>query len=110
MRTITLEQFKKELKDQGKQKIEDVLFVCPRCKTPQCGQDFIDAGVGDNIDQVERYLAFSCIGRFSDKKGCDWTLGGLFQIHELEVETPDGKKHPRFEIFKESAQLAAQEG
>ena len=31
-------------------------------------------------------------------KPCNWTLGGLFALHKLEVVTPDGEKHPRFEL------------
>jgi hypothetical protein len=30
--------------------------------------------------------------------GCNWTLGGLFQMHALEVVTEDGERHPRFEV------------
>lgn len=95
MITITLDEFRKLLKAQGVP-IEQVKFVCPVCKTVQCGQDLIDAGVGNNFDEIEKYLAFSCIGRFDSSKGCDWTLGGLFQLHELTVTTDDGEKHPRF--------------
>lgn len=72
-------------------------FVCPRCKTVQSGQDFLDAGL--SIEQAQKYLAFSCIGRFVSGKGCDWTLGGLLQIHTLEVLDDEGKAHPRFEFL-----------
>lgn len=99
---LTLERFKSEIKKSGKPRIEDVEFICPKCKTIQSAQDLIDAGAGAgagaSIDDVEKYLAFSCVGRWTDKKGCDWTLGGLFQIHEMEVITPDGKHHPRFKL------------
>ena len=54
-------------------------FVCPRCGTEQDAFDFYEAGV--KADRIDGYLGFSCIGRFTDKKGCDWTLGGLFRIH-----------------------------
>ncbi len=100
MRRITLEQFREEIKAQGCDRIEDVKFICPRCKTEQCAQDLIDSGAGTNMDEVEGYLGFSSVGRFNKDKGCDWTLGGLFRIHELEVETPDGVFHPRFEVVK----------
>ena len=94
---ITLEEYKKQMKAQNCE-LEDVKFICPRCKTHQSARDLINAGAGKDIDEVEKYLAFSCVGRFDKTKGCDWTLGGLFQIHTLEVVTPDGKRHPRFEV------------
>ena len=97
MKTMTLEEFQKALKSQGRDRIEEVTFRCPNCKTLQSAQDLVDAGAGKSMSEVEDYLAFSCVGRWSKEKGCDWTLGGLFQMHELEVITPDGKHHPRFE-------------
>ena len=92
---MTLETFQKAVKAQGVP-ILQVQFRCPRCGTLQCAQDLIDAGAGSNLDDVEKYLAYSCVGRFDSEKGCDWTLGGLLRIHELEVITPDGEHHPRF--------------
>lgn len=96
MHTMTLEQFHSAIRKQGRTRIEDATFRCPRCKTLQSAQDLIDAGAGESMGDVEKYLAFSCVGRFSNEIGCNWTLGGLFQIHELEVVTPDGERHPRF--------------
>lgn len=97
MKTVSIDEFQAALKAQGKARIEDVTFKCPRCGTLQCAQDLIDAGAGKNMDEVEKYLAFSCVGRFDSDKGCDWTLGGLFKIHTYEVVGADGKHHPRFE-------------
>lgn len=104
MRTITLEEFQMELKAQGVSGIEHCAFVCPICS----GHDLIIAGAGKTFNEIERFLAFSCVGRFTNAGshhpgtppggGCDWTLGGLFKVHELEVVTPDGEKHPRFEL------------
>lgn len=97
MKTVTLKEFQQAMRNQGHDRIEDVTFRCPRCKTLQSAQDLIDAGAGKDIDEVEKYLAFSCVGRWNENKGCDWTLGGFFQIHEYEVVTEDGERHPRFE-------------
>ena len=95
---MTIKEFQEAIKAQGKERIEDVTFKCPHCNTLQSAQDLIDAGAGKNMDEVEKYIAFSCVGRWNDNKGCDWTLGGLFRIHKLEVIDPkDGSKHPRFE-------------
>ena len=96
MKTLTLAEFHAELKALGVTQIEDVTFICPMCKTVQSGRDLIEAGAGKNIDEVEKYLAFSCVGRFTgapsprtkpDGKPCNWTLGGLFQLHELRSTT-----------------------
>ena len=106
MQILTLEEFHSALKAQGVPTTEDCAFVCPMCGTIQSARDFIAAGAGRDLDEVERFLAFSCVGRFTDagmpteggKEPCNWTLGGLFQTHRLEVVTPDGKHHPRFEL------------
>ena len=67
----------------------------------------IEAGAGETEDDVEPFVGFSCVGRWTGKgsalgtdaprgEGCNWTLGGLFQLHKLVVITPDGERHPRF--------------
>ncbi|WP_312903576.1 ASCH domain-containing protein [Stutzerimonas nitrititolerans] len=102
MKTMTLDEFRDALKAQGVPR-DHFAFRCPRCKTIQSANDLIAAGAGEDFEAVERYLGFSCVGRFTGaddpsktKPGCNWTLGGLFQIHELEVVTEDGIHHPRF--------------
>lgn len=107
MKTVTLDEFQDLIKSQGRERIEDVTFRCPVCGTLQSAQDLIDAGAGSNMREVEKYVGFSCVGRFTGAgahvkdeppgRGCNWTLGGLFRAHELEVVTPDGKHHPMFE-------------
>ncbi len=107
MKTMTLDEFKHALKSQGVT-IEHVALKCPMCGTVQSASSLMRAGAGSSLDEVEKYLGFSCVGRFlgagehkalnKPGKGCDWTLGGLFKLHKLEVLTPDGKRHPRFEV------------
>lgn len=97
-RTITLSEYLDEARAQGFESNLYVLHVCPACKTEQSAKDLIDAGAGANFDEVEKYLGFSCVGRFTKDKGCDWTLGGLFQIHELVVVDAAGVEYPRFEL------------
>jgi len=82
---------------------KDWKFVCSSCGTVQGFHDFVRIGVKKS--EIANYLGFSCIGRFTEgetgtegKIGCDWTLGGLFQVHTLEVIDDSGKKHPRFEF------------
>ena len=96
LQTMTADEFLAIAEDRFGKDAKQWKFVCPRCGTVQCGQDFIDAGISK--DQAIKYIAFSCIGRLVDGVGCDWTLGGLFQIHQLEVIDQDGEKHPRFLI------------
>ena len=75
-------------------------FICPACGTVQKLTDFLDLGM--NKEKAVSYVGYSCIGRFEKStKGCDWTLGGLFQIHELEVEDEEGKTSPIFEFATE---------
>lgn len=106
VRTMTVGEFHAALKAQGASCREQVALICPMCGTVQSAQDLIDAGAGSSFDEVEKYLGFSCVGRWTgagsprkepDGKACDWTLGGLFALHKLEVVTPDGNRHPRFE-------------
>lgn len=118
MRTATLEEFHAELKAQGVEHREDYAFICPMCKTVQSARDFIKTGACADFDEAERYLGFSCIGRFTgaksprrapDGEACNWTLGGLFGVHALEVVTADGKHHPHFILATpEQAQAHAQ--
>lgn len=105
MKTLTVEEFRAELKKQNVPNTE-IKFVCPMCGTVQSANDLIAAGAGKTFEDVEKYIGFSCVGRFTgagsprkkpDGKPCNWTLGGLFQFHKLEVITPDGKHHPHFE-------------
>lgn len=108
MNSMSLDEFKAAIQAQGVPLLH-AAFSCPMCGTVQSASDLIAAGAGADLDAVECYLAFSCVGRFTGAGpalngkrarhpggGCDWTLGGLFQLHELEVVTEDGRRHPRF--------------
>lgn len=103
---LTLAEFRQRLMDQGVAPV-DMAFICPICGTIQSALDFIAAGAGKTFDEVGKYVAFACVGRSNGagpfikkakppKFGCDWSLGGLFQLHQLEVVTEDGTHHPRF--------------
>ena len=117
VQTMTLTEFHAAIAAQGVSSREHVAFICPVCGTIQSGADLIATGGGKNFDEIECALGFSCVGRLTDagpwpalgdtsrkakarreQPGCDWTLGGLFQIHRLEVITPDGCRHPLFEL------------
>jgi hypothetical protein len=106
METISLADLHAKLQGQGVSSKNHFAFRCPICSTIQSAQDLIDAGAGINFETVENKIGFSCIGRFTKAGpfkagsepglGCNWTLGGLFRLHQLEVETPDGTRHPMF--------------
>lgn len=107
MKTLTLEEFHAQAKTQ-KVIREDVAFICPMCGTVQSSRLLISEGVGACYESVKTIIGFNCVGRYTGKgspsgekgknHGCNWTLGGLFQTHELEVITPDGKHVPCFEL------------
>ena len=106
MKTMTLAEFHEACKAQAPSN-DQLVMRCPMCKTLQTARDLIAAGAGADFDAVERYLGFSCVGRFTgapsprrvpDGQPCNWTLGGLFRTHELEVVTEDGVHHGRFEL------------
>lgn len=118
-RTITLEAFKAEVLAQGVERL-DVAVICPLCDTPQSMRALIAAGAGVTEAEVEKFIGFSCIGRFTGAgsgfrkdhpkgQGCNYTLGGLFKLPKLIVLLPDGEKFPHFEIApKEQAEALRQ--
>lgn len=62
MKTMTLDEFIAACKHQAPRH-EDIVFLCPMCRTPQSAKDLIAAGAGSDFDAVEKYLGFSCVGR-----------------------------------------------
>lgn len=106
-RQLTVEQLHAELRAQGVSAREHYAFRCVCCGTIQSGASLIRAGAGANFEAVEKWVGFSCVGRFTGAgpkrkgegpgRGCDWTLGGLFTIHKLEILTPDGQRCALFE-------------
>lgn len=118
MNRITLAEFHAALAAQGVAR-EDMAFVCPMCATVQSARSLVAAGAGADFDAVSRYLGFSCVGRFTgagsprkvpDGNPCNWTLGGLFSMHKLEVTDESGEEHPHFEVATpEQAQMLISE-
>ncbi|ULH17432.1 hypothetical protein MF271_19115 (plasmid) [Deinococcus sp. KNUC1210] len=62
----------------------DWAFRCPSCGSIQTPAEFVELGC--TPEEAVSRATFSCIGRWHPTRGCDWTLGGLLQIHKLEVE------------------------
>lgn len=116
MKQITIPELHALFRAQGVSAREHIAFKCPICETPQSIASLKRAGCPD--DKQERQIGFSCEGRWSnagpwphkekkkqaarradtEKRGCDWTLGGLFRLHKLEVIGDDGKPQPSFEV------------
>jgi hypothetical protein len=115
MEQITIDQLHARFKEQGVSAREHIAFKCLNCGTIQSIASLVKAGCPS--EDAEKYVGFSCEGRFSnagpypgeknktDKakarrkvRGCDWTLGGLFRLHKVEVLNADGKPQPIFEI------------
>lgn len=101
MKVMTLEEFKSEVVKKFGEDSYKWRFTCPNCQTEQSAEDLVNVGVVGYT--VGGAIGFSCIGRFDEAQGCNWTLGGLFQIHELEVVTEDGISHPHFDIADKDA-------
>jgi hypothetical protein len=90
------------MKAQSVSSREHIAFKCPICGTIQSIASLVKAGVP--ADRAEKYVGFSCEGRFSGAgpwtkaprrqlvRGCDWTLGGLLHLHKLEVEHEDNRQ------------------
>lgn len=105
---ITLDEFQARLRAQGVSTREHLACVCPVCGTVQSGASLIRAGAGATFDDVMKYLGFSCVGRWTEAgphktgappgRGCDWTLGGLLRLHELEVDDGEGNARMSFAV------------
>lgn len=114
MQTLSLAEWLERLKAQGVAR-HDLAFVCPMCATVQSPQDLINAGAGATFEDVEKYVAFSCVGRWTGAPGprvkadgqpCNWTLGGFLRLHTLEVIDAEGRPQPAFEPATPEVALA----
>ena len=94
MKVLTLDEWSANAASIFGPKIQNWRFVCPNCKQSQSLREFED----HKIQGAKDMFFFSCIGRFVKDRGCDWSLGGLLQIHETEVVSEDGKNIPVMEF------------
>jgi hypothetical protein len=103
---ITLAELHARMNAQQAPDRRFIATKCPVCGTVQNMQSLIDAGASDR--EAENAAGYSCVGRFTGAgpwkrdeppgRGCDWTLGGLFKLHKLEVEVEGGRRESFFEI------------
>lgn len=87
-------------------------FICPICKTPQTGKDFVKAGL--TKEQASTSIANECIGRFLPEKQkaigekkivkgrpCNYAGYGIFQLNPVEIEFEDGTIRNAFDFADE---------
>lgn len=101
MQTLTYEEWEAEAKALfGDVKPRFWKFVCVNCGHVQSGAEMLEK-YPDRAEYIQNSVFMSCEGRLDNKIKCDWTLGGLFQIHTREVISPhNGKSMPVFEFYK----------
>lgn len=85
VKTITLNEFLEMLKAQGVPP-EHYAYRCVKCGHIQSAASLV-RHVG--AERAGNLAYYSCEGRFNSEVGCDWTLGGLFRIHALQVTAED---------------------
>jgi hypothetical protein len=114
---MTIPEFHAAIKAQGVSSHKHAAFVCPACGYVQSMADHIAAGA--TPEQAEQAIGWACVGhrtgagsprKIADGKPCNWTLGGLFQIHTLEVIDEKGGRHPRFALATPSQAKAHEAG
>lgn len=71
-------------------------FRCPRCGNIQSIASVLEHN--PSLKDPSNWIYVSCEGRHVPGHGCDWTLGGLFKIHTVEVVVDDEGTLPVFEF------------
>lgn len=75
-------------------------FRCVRCGNVQSHESV--KARNPEIGDTSSWIFFACEGRRTQGVGCDWSLGGLFRLHRLEVRDtrPEAKEEwvPCFEF------------
>lgn len=61
-------------------------FKCPACGHVQSIESVIEHDKTMKPGRVSEWIYYNCEGRHNPRYGCDWTLGGIFTIHRLEVD------------------------
>lgn len=103
--SLTKDEWLQRGKERFGKDYKEWKFKCPSCGNIQSIHDFEDA----SIENPEQKVFFSCIGRWnghdndmlSGKSPCNYTLGGLFKLHHVEVINEEGYITSVFE-FAES--------
>jgi hypothetical protein len=75
-------------------------FRCVMCGNVQSGASVCARNPEIKLEDTVNWIFFACEGRHTDGVGCDWTLGGLFQLHRLEVVWPPDDEHPEDSVHR----------
>jgi len=98
MRTMELKQWLARGTELYGDNMRAWRFRCVACGNVQSAE-LVDARNPELVGvNKSSWIYFACEGRHTAGVGCDWSLGGLFTIHRLEVIPPDGKPAPAFEF------------
>lgn len=98
-------EFYTRLAAQGVSDPDHWAFKCPVCGTVQSIASLMTANLSH--EGAYQVVGYACEGRFRNAgpyrkgapaavRGCDWTLGGLLQIHELVVTYEGGQSEAWF--------------
>ena len=113
---ISVDELHARFAAQGVAGRDHLAFKCPVCGTVQSIASLRRAAATGsrrvaNEATIQNAIGFACEGRYSGAgpwregdpkraavRGCDWTLGGLFKIHTLEVVLANGEICPSFAL------------
>ena len=100
MKKLSYEEWISKAKELFGQDSKAWKFKCPSCGHTQSIKSVLEHNPSLNLDDVKNWIHYNCEGRTNEGEGCVWALGGLFQIHKLEI-TRNGITIPSFEFTKE---------
>lgn len=97
MRRLSYEDWIKKAKELFGKDSYNWRFKCASCGHIQSINSMLEHNPLLKAKDFENSIYFNCEGRTNEGYGCDWSLGGLFHVHKLEVEF-NGKNVPVFEF------------
>lgn len=97
-RTLTHEEWLARGEELYGPRGRDWKFRCVACGHVQSAVAVVARNPAIELLSTRDWIYFSCEGRRTASVGCDWTLGGLFTLHSLEVVDDGGVRRPAFEF------------
>lgn len=71
-------------------------WVCVACGNIQSAESCLANNPRLDLQSTAGWMYFACEGRHTKSRGCNWSLGGLFHIHERVVIDDEGDEIPVF--------------